>query len=78
MNKKGKADGRRSIAIKTCADCESGIDPNADFLKCCSCNDVFHIECVNITARQFRAIRDKTKWKCSEHEDNDSTTTVKL
>lgn len=61
----------RASFIQKCDSCAEIINKNDTFLKCCECFCVHHIECINVSQKQYREIKKKTEWLCDEHDNDD-------
>ncbi|KAH9631917.1 hypothetical protein HF086_000254 [Spodoptera exigua] len=50
----------------SCSHCNEGVGSRAPALICCTCKDMYHCECLNITPQQFVGFsqEQKAEWKC--------------
>lgn len=54
-----------------CAKCKKAVDRYSDQINCCDCEEVNHIECVNVSIEKLRELTDSKlikQWKCDKCE----------
>lgn len=62
---------RRASFVQKCITCDKNINKTDIFIKCCECFAAHHIQCVNVSKKQFEKHKNKNDWICPNHDDED-------
>lgn len=54
-----------------CEYCDEIVNDSDLRITCADCHCTYHIECAGMETKQYRALKQKEKWTCDNHEEKD-------
>lgn len=70
-SQKSKQSKNSSKNSQKCDYCSEPINDSDIHIKCADCHCLYHIECVDMSKKQYRELKHKDKWSCDNHDDDE-------